>query len=187
MAVNVSPHQLADGARLHRVVAGALRDAGLPGSRLEVEITESALMAEPQRAHEVLAQLHAAGVRLSIDDFGTGYSSMGHLQRLPVDELKVDRSFVTDMTTSADDAVLVRSVVDLGHQLGLTVVAEGVEDAPTVEALTALGCDVAQGYLFARPQPERHPRRAALDRRRQRARRAQLLPARHEQHAALVH
>ena len=152
VAVNVSARSLHH-ADLPDRVLDRLRAHGVPAAMLRLEITESALMAEPQRAREVLARLHAAGVRLSIDDFGTGYTSMGHLQRLPVDELKVDRSFVTDMTTSPEDAVLVRSVVDLGHHLGLTVVAEGVEEASTVEALTALGCDVAQGYLFARPQP----------------------------------
>jgi EAL domain-containing protein (putative c-di-GMP-specific phosphodiesterase class I) len=101
----------------------------------------------------VLSRLHAAGVRISIDDFGTGYSSMGHLKHLPVDELKIDRSYVAEMVTSAEDAALVRSVVDLGHELGMTVVAEGVEDAATAGALTDLRCDVGQGYLICRPGP----------------------------------
>ena len=124
---------------------------GVPARLLRLEITESALLAEPTRAREVLSRLHAAGVRISIDDFGTGYSSMGHLKHLPVDELKVDRSYVAEMSTSAEDAALVRSVIDLGHELGMTVVAEGVEDAATVLALTDLQCDVAQGFLFCRP------------------------------------
>jgi EAL domain-containing protein (putative c-di-GMP-specific phosphodiesterase class I) len=100
---------------------------------------------------EVLQRLHDLGVKLSIDDFGTGYSSMAYLRRLPVDELKVDRSFVMGMTTNSADAVLVRTAIDLGHNLGLTVVAEGVEGAEHVQALRALGCDIAQGYHYARP------------------------------------
>jgi EAL domain-containing protein (putative c-di-GMP-specific phosphodiesterase class I) len=99
----------------------------------------------------VLQRLHELGVRLSIDDFGTGYSSMVHLRRLPVDELKIDRSFVLGMTTMPADAVLVRTAIDLGHNLGLTVVAEGVEGLEHADALRDLGCDVAQGYHFARP------------------------------------
>ncbi|MCW2684842.1 MAG: putative signaling protein, partial [Blastococcus sp.] len=98
-----------------------------------------------------LQRLHDLGVKLSIDDFGTGYSSMAYLRRLPVDELKVDRSFVLGMTTNSADAVLVRTAIDLGHNLGLTVVAEGVEGAEHVLALRALGCDIAQGYHYARP------------------------------------
>jgi EAL domain-containing protein (putative c-di-GMP-specific phosphodiesterase class I) len=101
----------------------------------------------------VLQRLHDLGLKLSIDDFGTGYSSMAYLRRLPVDELKVDRSFVLGMTTNAADAVLVRTAIDLGHNLGLTVVAEGVEGAEHVSALQALGCDIAQGYHYARPMP----------------------------------
>ena len=110
-------------------------------------------MGDPVRATEVLRRLHALGVSLSIDDFGTGYTSMAYLRRLPVDELKVDRSFVTNMTVNEHDAVLVRTAIDLGHNLGLTVVAEGVEDAAHVSALQALDCDVAQGYHYARPMP----------------------------------
>jgi EAL domain-containing protein (putative c-di-GMP-specific phosphodiesterase class I) len=108
-------------------------------------------MGDSARCMEVLQRLHALGVRLSIDDFGTGYSSMSHLRRLPVDELKIDRSFVLGMTTTQQDAVLVRTAIDLGHNLGLTVVAEGVEGAEHVTALRALGCDIAQGYHYARP------------------------------------
>ena len=108
-------------------------------------------MSDAARCMDVLQRLHELGVRLSIDDFGTGYSSMVHLRRLPVDELKIDRSFVLGMTTTSQDLVLVRTAIDLGHNLGLTVVAEGVEGSEHVEALRALGCDIAQGYHYARP------------------------------------
>jgi diguanylate cyclase (GGDEF)-like protein/PAS domain S-box-containing protein len=152
MAVNLSArclHQLDFPDR----VAAALGTHGVPARLLRLELTESALMADPAKALIILQRLHAAGVTLSIDDFGTGYSSMSYLKRLPVAELKVDRSFVAGMTTSAEDAALVRSVVDLGHNLGLDVVAEGVEDSTTNSALADLRCDVGQGYHFARPGP----------------------------------
>ena len=110
-------------------------------------------MADPDRAIEVLRRIRELGVSTSIDDFGTGYSSMAYLKILPVDEIKVDRSFVRDMATDHSNYVLVESAVDLGHNLGLKVVAEGVEDDPTVSALDGLGCDVAQGYHYARPLP----------------------------------
>jgi EAL domain-containing protein (putative c-di-GMP-specific phosphodiesterase class I) len=124
---------------------------GVAPSVLELEITENTLAHDPDRALATLTALHNAGIAISIDDFGTGYSSMSYLKRLPVSELKVDRSFVSGMLASADDRVLVRSVVDLGHNLGLTVVAEGVEDQATLEALAAVGCDVAQGFHLGRP------------------------------------
>jgi diguanylate cyclase len=101
-----------------------------------------------------LRELRAMGVRLSVDDFGTGYSSMSYLKILPVDELKVDRSFVSDMTQNVNDAVLVQSAIDLGHNLGLSVVAEGVEDATTLGALKTLGADIIQGYFLGRPMSE---------------------------------
>jgi diguanylate cyclase len=101
----------------------------------------------------VLDRLSAMGVRLSIDDFGTGYSSLAYLKRLPLNEIKIDRSFVMHMLENEDDAVIVRSTIDLGRNLGLEVVAEGVEDAPTWDALASLGCDVAQGYYLSRPVP----------------------------------
>jgi EAL domain-containing protein (putative c-di-GMP-specific phosphodiesterase class I) len=130
-----------------------LEEHGVPPSLLRLEVTESAVMGDPARAAEILRRLHELGVSLSIDDFGTGYTSMAYLRRLPVDELKVDRSFVIGMTENEHDAVLVRTAIDLGHNLGLTVVAEGVERAAHVSALRALECDVAQGYHYARPMP----------------------------------
>jgi len=150
VAVNLSARCLSDPA-LPDKVAQALARSGVPAGLLRLEITESAVMSDPERALVILRRLAAAGVRMSLDDFGTGYSSMSYLRQLPVDELKVDRSFVLDMTGDENDCVLVRSAVDLGHNLGLVVVAEGVEDAPTLEALSTLGCDIAQGYLLARP------------------------------------
>lgn len=124
---------------------------GLPGESLSLEITESAIMSDPERALHILQGLDALGVSLSIDDFGTGYSSMAYLKALPVRELKIDRSFVAGLTTEHSDAVLVQSAVDLGHNLGLHVVAEGVEDANTVDTLAAMGCDLMQGYHISRP------------------------------------
>jgi EAL domain-containing protein (putative c-di-GMP-specific phosphodiesterase class I) len=118
---------------------------------LECEITESAMIADPQRTREILEALSAMGIRLSIDDFGTGHSSLSYLKRLPVSEIKIDRSFVMNMETSDDDAVIVRSTIELGHNLGLEVVAEGVETEPTRMRLAALGCDTIQGYLIGRP------------------------------------
>ncbi|SOE00903.1 PAS domain S-box-containing protein/diguanylate cyclase (GGDEF) domain-containing protein [Blastococcus haudaquaticus] len=132
-------------------VLSALASHGIPAGMLRLELTESALVAEPARARDVLGRLHSAGVSLSIDDFGTGYSSMGRVKNLPVSEVKIDRSFIAEMATTTEDAALVRSVVDLGHELGLTVVAEGVEDPATAAALAELGCDVGQGYLYAAP------------------------------------
>jgi EAL domain-containing protein (putative c-di-GMP-specific phosphodiesterase class I) len=152
VAVNVSPRCLLDTELLGRIRDMLVR-RGVPARLLRLEVTETAVMANPALAMETLTGLHELGVRLSIDDYGTGYSSMAYLKRLPVDELKVDRSFVLNMTSNDNDAILVRSAIDLGHNLGLTVVAEGVEGAEHVAALRELGCDVAQGYHFARPMP----------------------------------
>jgi diguanylate cyclase (GGDEF)-like protein len=150
VAVNLSPRCLAD-PDLPRHVLARLEGANIPSELLRLEITEDTLASNPDRAQATLAALAAAGIRISIDDFGTGYSSMAYLKKLPVDELKVDRSFVAGMLAHADDEVIVRSVVDLGHNLGLTVVAEGVEDQDTQDALNAIGCDVVQGYYTGRP------------------------------------
>jgi diguanylate cyclase (GGDEF)-like protein len=127
-----------------------LRAYDVPASALQLEITERVLLEDPERAIAVFSSLDELGVRLSLDDFGTGYSSLVMLRRVPVSELKIDRSFVTRLTEDGDDAVIVRSTVDLGHSLGLNVVAEGVEDAATWDRLAVLGCDVAQGWLIAR-------------------------------------
>jgi diguanylate cyclase (GGDEF)-like protein len=150
VAVNLSTRCLLD-AGLPEMVQRLLAQYRVPAELLRLEVTESAVMGDAARCMEVLQRLHDLGVKLSIDDFGTGYSSMAYLRRLPVDELKIDRSFVLGMTTAPQDAVLVRTAIDLGHNLGLTVVAEGVEGAEHVQALRALGCDIAQGYHYARP------------------------------------
>jgi diguanylate cyclase (GGDEF)-like protein len=152
VAVNVSVRDLSD-AKFADVVAGLLREHDLPARALKLEITEHVLMADPGRMTHALESIGRLGVDLSLDDFGTGYSSLVHLKRLPVSELKVDRSFVQRMTSDPDDAAIVRSIVDLAHSLGLRVVAEGVETIESWHALEALGCDLAQGYLISRPVP----------------------------------
>ena len=152
VAVNVSARNLLD-LSLPTDVAQALARHGLPGSVLELEITETVAMADPARALQVLTSLHRDGIVLSIDDYGTGHCSLGYLQRLPVSQLKIDRSFVTTMTTDASNAVIVRSTIELARHLGLDVVAEGVEDTATVRVLAELGCHSAQGYGLARPAP----------------------------------
>ncbi len=153
VAVNVSARSLLD-ETFAEGVAAALRRAGVPGDHLCLELTESTIMADPERALAIMQELRAIGVRLSVDDFGTGYSSMAYLKILPVDELKVDRSFVSQMNTSVDDTMLVQSAIDLGHNLGMSVVAEGVEDHQTLLALKDLGADVIQGYYLGRPMAE---------------------------------
>ncbi len=152
VAVNLSARSLQD-AGLPDQVAAILHHAGAAPGSLELEITESVIMADPARALEILTRLNAMGVRLSIDDFGTGYSSLSYLKKLPVESIKIDKSFVISMVTDQDDAVIVRSTIDLAHTLGLKVVAEGVEQRETWDRLAALGCDSAQGYYLSRPQP----------------------------------
>jgi diguanylate cyclase (GGDEF)-like protein len=150
VAVNLSPRSLCD-PHLADQVAEQLAAAGLGADALVLEITESTLMHDPARAMQTVQRLHEMGVELSIDDFGTGYSSLAYLKRLPIDELKVDRSFVANLVTDQSDAVIVRSTIELAHNLGLRTVAEGVEDAATLEHLAGLGCDLAQGYHLSRP------------------------------------
>jgi diguanylate cyclase (GGDEF)-like protein len=152
VAVNVSARRLLD-LGFPDEVAGLLARWQVPAGLLVVEITESTIMADPAHALQILGRLDQMGVQVAIDDFGTGYSSMAYLKRLPVHELKVDRSFVAQMTSNRRDAVIVRSTVDLGRNLGLRVVAEGVEDLATWQALDALGCDAIQGYHISRPVP----------------------------------
>jgi diguanylate cyclase (GGDEF)-like protein/PAS domain S-box-containing protein len=149
MAVNISAQSLSHIGTLPEVVAELTTAWDTAPDRLTLELTEGALIAAD--APDVLARLHDTGVRVSIDDFGTGYSSLSYLQRLPVDEIKIDRSFVTSLVPDSDNEVIVRSTIDLAHNLGLTVVGEGVEDENVVEMLAAYGCDSAQGYFFSRP------------------------------------
>jgi EAL domain-containing protein (putative c-di-GMP-specific phosphodiesterase class I) len=134
-------------------VADLIARAGVAPGALTLEITESGVMTDPEAAIAMLWGLRRIGVRLSVDDFGTGYSSLAYLKRLPVDEVKLDKSFVLNMTSDHDDAAIVRSTIELAHNLGLELVAEGVEDQETLELLAALGCDLAQGFHLARPMP----------------------------------
>jgi diguanylate cyclase (GGDEF)-like protein/PAS domain S-box-containing protein len=152
VAVNVSTRNLID-LDFPDQVAALLAKWEIGPERLELEITESAIVADMFRMRGVLERLGAMGLRISVDDFGTGYTSLGYLRRLPISELKIDRSFVSHMATSEEDAIIVRSTIDLGRNLGLGVVAEGVEDAEVLERLRDLGCDVAQGYLMSAPIP----------------------------------
>jgi diguanylate cyclase len=163
VAVNVSARTLLDHT-FPGLVGEQLAAAGVTADLLCLEITESTIMADPDRALAILTELHQMGVRLSVDDFGTGYSSMAYLKVLPVDELKVDRSFVCDMTRDPDDTVLVQSAIDLGHNLGLSVVAEGVEDQATLAALAHAGADVVQGYHLGRPMTTERLREWIVDR-----------------------
>lgn len=151
IAVNLSARDLPN-RRLPGLIAELLHRYGAQAHWLTLEITESALMQEPEQALQVLRVLKDMGAHLAIDDFGTGYSSMAYLKRLPVDELKIDKSFVLGLASSTEDEIIVRSIVDLGHNLGLKVTAEGVEDAAALEILRRYGCDKTQGYLFSRPQ-----------------------------------
>jgi diguanylate cyclase (GGDEF)-like protein/PAS domain S-box-containing protein len=149
VAINLSMRNLQD-PTLADTIAGLLEQWP---ARLDVEITESALMADPERALATLSALSDLGVRIAIDDFGTGYSSLAYLKRLPVDVLKIDRSFVRDLQTFTNDRIIVRSTIDLAHNLGLRVVAEGVEDSIAAEVLRQFGCDEIQGYHLSRPVP----------------------------------
>jgi diguanylate cyclase (GGDEF)-like protein/PAS domain S-box-containing protein len=152
IAVNLSPRNLLD-VEFPTQVAGLLDRWEVDSGLLEFEITESAMLADPTRTKLILERLSEMGIRISIDDFGTGYSSLAHLKRLPVSEIKVDRSFVMNMHQDEDDATIVRSTIDLGRNLGLDVVAEGVESELVWERLKALGCTAAQGYYLSRPVP----------------------------------
>ncbi len=150
VSVNLSARNLLD-ERLPDEVAELLAVHGVPAGFLELEVTESALMSEPARAKEILERLSGMGIRISIDDFGAGYTSLSQLKTLPVSELKIDKSFVLSMTEDIDNAMIVHSVIDLGHSLGLSIVAEGVETDEALTALTDFGCDVAQGYFISHP------------------------------------
>ena len=164
VAVNVAMRNLLD-VQFPDDVGQLLAKWEVSPDRLELEITESTIMADPFRARLVLTRLAEMGVRLSIDDFGTGYSSLGYLRRLPVGEIKIDKSFVMNMQADENDAVIVRSTIDLGRNLGLEVVAEGVESAAVWHDLVTYGCDVAQGFFLSRPMPAEDFTRWLLDKR----------------------
>jgi diguanylate cyclase (GGDEF)-like protein len=152
LAVNLSARNLGDPG-FPDLVVSLLERHGIRGEDLEFEITESALVADPTHAEAVLRRLSGLGVRVAMDDFGTGYSCLANLERLPLDAVKIDKSFVLAMASHPDAAAIVQSVIDLGRNLGLTVIAEGVETATVWHDLDARGCDVAQGYLLSRPVP----------------------------------
>jgi EAL domain-containing protein (putative c-di-GMP-specific phosphodiesterase class I) len=150
VAVNLSMRNLHDIA-LPGDVERLLEKWALPGERLTLEITESAIVSDPARTAGVINRLKDLGVGVSIDDFGTGYTSLAYLARLAITQLKIDRSFVLAMDTDADDAAIVRSIITLGHDLGLEVVAEGVETRAIYDQLARLGCDTIQGYWLSHP------------------------------------
>ena len=152
IAVNLSMRDLVDPG-FPGEVATLLGKWRMPVTMLKLEITESSVVDDMKRTEDVLERLGAMGLRFSVDDFGTGYFSLAHLKRLPIDEIKIDRSFVSAMAAHEEDEVIVRSTIDLGHNLGLSVVAEGVETRAVMERLAPLGCDVAQGYYLGRPMP----------------------------------
>ncbi|WP_246080208.1 putative bifunctional diguanylate cyclase/phosphodiesterase [Modestobacter altitudinis] len=153
VAVNLSARCLSEPDLVARV-RGALRHHGVPGELLTLELTEGSVVDDTVRNSNVLGELHALGLRLSMDDFGTGYSSLSQLRQLPIDELKIDKSFVLGMSTSQNESFIARSIVELAHNLGLRVVAEGVEDEVTRDLLAQMGCDKLQGFLVSRPLPE---------------------------------
>jgi diguanylate cyclase (GGDEF)-like protein len=151
VSVNLSARSLHD-PQLRNMIAEVLNATGAEPGQLMLEVTESAIVLDPKRAEENLVALSRLGIALSIDDFGTGYTSLASIKRLPVNEIKIDKSFVTHMLTDKKDAMIVRTVIEFGHNFGLTVVAEGVETQEVMDALAALGCDEVQGYFISRPQ-----------------------------------
>ena len=152
VAVNISIHQFRQKGFV-QMVADTLTSTGLEAKYLELEVTESVLIDDIKETEAKLQDLHQMGISLSIDDFGTGYSSMNYLRRLPFDTLKIDRSFVSDVTNNSDDAAIVAAIVTLAHSIGLNVVGEGVETQEQLQFLDNLGCDVIQGYLCSPPLP----------------------------------
>jgi EAL domain-containing protein (putative c-di-GMP-specific phosphodiesterase class I) len=150
VAVNLSAKQFRR-RDLDALIRGVLAVSRVPAGLIELEITESCLMDEPEEALRLLGNLRAAGLKISVDDFGTGYSSLSYLTRLPLTALKIDRSFVRDVATSSEAASIVRAVIDMAHNLGFTVIAEGVESYEQVAFLRRHGCDLGQGFLFGPP------------------------------------
>jgi EAL domain-containing protein (putative c-di-GMP-specific phosphodiesterase class I) len=154
IAVNLSPVQFKT-RNLCQMVMSALAHSGLPAQRLELEITESVLLVDSEFTLGTLRQLHDLGVRISMDDFGTGFSSLSYLRSFPFDKIKIDRSFVHDITSNEDSKAIIRAVTGLGSSLGLTTTGEGVETEEELEYLKQEGCTEAQGYYFSKPRPAR--------------------------------
>ena len=150
VSVNLSPRQFAD-PNLLNTIKKALTNSGLEGSRLELEITETALMKNMENGIDTLEKIKALGIMVAIDDFGTGYSSLSQLKNLPADTLKIDREFIKDITESEDNLVITEVIINVGHKMGLTVIAEGVETEEELEIITKMKCDMAQGYFFSKP------------------------------------
>lgn len=152
VCLNISPRILHD-AHFPMALQGVVDEYGLTTDKLILEITETAIFFDPDNAMRILSQLRDLGFHIAIDDFGTGYSSLSYLQKMPLDELKIDQSFIREIHTNPADAVIVRSTIELAHNLGLKVVAEGIEDPEHIGLLQDMACDFAQGYFFSRPQP----------------------------------
>ena len=150
VSVNVSPRQLRKGD-LPDIVAECLRETGLPASCLHLELTETAVISDELQAAAMLARLHSTGVKVWLDDFGTGFSGLSHLRRVPVDGVKIDRSFVADLQRDPDDLALTTAIIAMAHSLGITVVAEGVEKEAQYNLLAERGCDLVQGYWLSHP------------------------------------
>jgi EAL domain-containing protein (putative c-di-GMP-specific phosphodiesterase class I) len=150
VSINLSANDLLHKG-LAEEVGTLLEEYRVSPARITLEVTESAMMRDPEQAMQSITRISKTGVKFSIDDFGTGYSSLAYLKKLPVAEIKIDKSFVRDMQQDNDDATIVQSTIDLAHNLGLSVVAEGVENREIMRLLTELGCDIAQGYHVARP------------------------------------
>lgn len=158
IAINISARSLEDNEILS-IINSALASSGVAPHWISLELTESAVMADPERAMQMLSKLHFIGLRITVDDFGTGYSSLAYLKKLPVSDIKIDKSFVLNMDNDDNDAVIVRSTIDLAHNMGLSVIAEGVERKSVLDMLMNLGCDMAQGYHMCKPlEPEELPR-----------------------------
>jgi EAL domain-containing protein (putative c-di-GMP-specific phosphodiesterase class I) len=153
IAVNLSARQLIKPREFSRRLSRILSSTGLDPRYLELEMTESLLLHNAEENIAVLRKLGQDGVRIAVDDFGTGYSSLSYLRQLPIDTLKIDRSFVRDLETDPEDAAIIQAVVAMAHSLGLQVTAEGVETHGQLEALAGIGCDEYQGYLFSKPLP----------------------------------
>lgn len=150
VAVNLSPTSFLD-TELPNVIVGMLSLYDIPARYITLEVTEGSMIKDPELALEILSRLAELGIKISIDDFGTGYSSLAYLKKLPAKELKIDKSFVLDMQENESDAVIVKSIIDLGHNLSMKVVAEGVENKETAMKLKSLGCDILQGFYFSKP------------------------------------
>ena len=155
VAINVAPPELLSGTVLPTLMSTLSREAVAP-DRVIIEVTEDSFLADPDHAHAVIAQLRTDGVQVSIDDYGTGFSSLAYLRNLPLQELKIDRTFVSTINSDERSCMIVKTTTQLAHGLGLRVVAEGVEDEAQHDLLKALGVNVLQGYLFARPMPREH-------------------------------